>query len=377
MESLGSMQPHPALAEAFDQLSQHHAARLVLRVRSGSHAYGLAHAQSDEDERGVFVIPSAQYGGLKALPSQISDASSDHVYYSLRRTFELLSDSNPGLLEVLFTPDDCVIARDPRLAELFAQRSIFVSQQLVQALLGYASGQIKKARGQNKWINQPQPEIAPGPQQFCYWIPQHTTSVEALPARPKPLSALPVPLSQCHVARVEHGGHLYRIYHIGPEARGVFRGGLPVCESIAPDQELRCFLGLMLFNEQAFQKAKLDHQNYWQWRRERNDSRWLAQEQGMLDFDAKNLMHCMRLLHSACQIAGDAEPMVRVPSTIRAELLAIRAGQLSYQEILVRAQHLMSSCERALLTTSLSQRIDLQKVGALYAQLLGNFEEGG
>ncbi len=366
LAGLQVIDPHPALASALTEQAQLHSAKLLCRLRSGSHAYGLAGPQSDVDERGIFVIPSVYYASLSALPKQISDAKSDNVYYSVQRVFELLAESNPAMVELLYTPQDCILACDSALQMLFEARPLLVTQALVRAKIGYAMGQIKKARGQKKWINQPQPEAPPQVEQFCYWIPDaRTGNVQTLPARPRPLIELPVPLAHCHVARVEHGGQMYRLYHIGAQARGVFRGGLPVCESITKTQELDSFLGLLLFNEQGFQRAKLDHHNYWRWRAERNDARWVAQESGQLDYDAKNLMHCMRLLFSARQMLDGAGPLVRVSGALRSELLDIRSGKFSYRQLIERADALVASCEADLRLSALPVAVDLFKLNAL------------
>ena len=355
--------PHATLAGSFSELSVRHDARLLWRVRAGSHAYGLANQHSDFDERGIFALPPQCYGGLQPLPNQLSDAKADHVYFSLRRVFELGLESNPSMVEMLYTPSDCVLASSAVMVPLLESRGAFISKALVRAKLGYAMGQIKKARGQNKWINQPQPEQAPTPQQFCYWLPQHP---EGLPGRPKALTNLPVPLEHCHVARVEHGGHWYRLYHLGPEARGVFRGGgMPVCESIPLALEHSGFMGLLTFNEQGFQKAQLDHHNYWNWRNLRNAARWQQQEAGELDYDAKNLMHCLRLLHSAQHLLAHGEPMVRVAGAIREELLAVRAGSFRYAELIERAQGMVAACEQALITTDLPDELSVVALEAL------------
>lgn len=349
--------PHSSLAASFAELAQQHGAQLLWRVRSGSHAYGLANAHSDFDERGIFALPASRYGGLHALPNQLSDAKADHVYYALRRVFELLLESNPGMVEMLYTPSDCVLSGCTILGPLLDARAAFVSKALVRAKLGYAMGQIKKARGQNKWINQPQPESPPQPQQFCYWLPSPALAAGSMPGRPKPLTQLPVPLEHCHVARVEHGGHWYRLYHIGVEARGVFRGGgMPVCEAIPVALEQSAFVGLMTFNEQGFQKAQLDHHNYWNWRKLRNSARWQQQEAGELDYDAKNLMHCLRLLYSAQQVLTHREPLVRVDGAIREELLAVRAGAFTYAQLIARAQSLVATCEHALVGVDLPEQ---------------------
>jgi predicted nucleotidyltransferase len=367
--------PDPSLAQAMHALCHEYGAQLHCRLRSGSHAYGLAGPQSDVDERGIYIVPPDRYAGLSAIPNQISDAKGDHVYYSLRRVVELIAESNPTLMEIIFTPPDCILACSSVLQPLFSAKSQLLSQALVRAKLGYAMGQIKKARGQNKWINQPQPEAAPTAQQFCHWLPASIDATDALPGRPKPLALLPVSLEHCHVARVEHAGHWYRLYHIGPEARGVFRGGgMPVCESIAKAIETSSYLGLMMFNEQGFQRAKLDHHNYWRWREERNDARWLAQEHGQLDYDAKNLMHCMRLLFSARNVLEHGAPLVRVAGDIQAELIAIRTGQFSYKALIQRADSLVAECEAAMAASKLPEQVDLNLLNQVFWQVNKNFQ---
>jgi uncharacterized protein len=366
ISSMPLLSPHPALAAAIADLTARFDARLLCRLRTGSHAYGLAGPHSDEDERGIFIVPSIHYAALNELPKQISDAKSDHVYYSVQRVFELLAEANPSMVELIYTPADCVLACDPTIRQLFDARAQLLTQSLVRAKIGYAMGQIKKARGQKKWINQPQPETPPSAEQFCFWIPSAELAPEAMPARPRPIAELPVPLAHCHVARVEHGGHLFRLYRIGAEARGVFRGGgLPVCVSVNKEIERSHYLGLLMFNEQGFQRAKLDHHNYWRWRTERNDARWIAQESGQLDYDAKNLMHCMRLLFSARQMLDGGEPLVRVSGAVRSELLDIRAGKFSYPELIERADALVNSCEADLLDSTLPKEVDQQALNAL------------
>jgi len=358
--------PHPELAASIIDLTQRFDARLLCRLRSGSHAYGLAGAHSDLDERGIFIVPARHYAALDTIPKQISDAKSDNVYYSVQRVFELLAEANPGIVELLYTPADCFLACDPALKILFDARALLLTQSLVRAKIGYAMGQIKKARGQKKWINQPQPEAPPNAEQFCFWIPDSQYAQTTLPARPRAIAELPLPLAHCHVARVEHGGHLFRLYQIGPEARGVFRGaGLPVCESIDKERERSSYLGLLLFNEQGFQRAKLDHHNYWRWRTERNDARWTAQENGQLDYDAKNLMHCMRLLFSARQMLDGGAPLVRVSGAQKTELLDIRAGAYTYPQLIARADALVESCEADLPTSNLPEQVNMQALNLL------------
>ncbi len=55
---------------------------LILRVRTGSRAYGIAMDSSDEDSRGVCVLPQRFLLGLDEFEQHESERK-DHVTYSL------------------------------------------------------------------------------------------------------------------------------------------------------------------------------------------------------------------------------------------------------------------------------------------------------
>ena len=164
--------------------------------------------------------------------------------------------------------------------------------------------------------------------------------------RPVPLSVIGWRLEEFHAARLEHARDTYRLYRYGQGARGVFRGDVLVCESIPKEDETSRFAGLLLFNEQAWKQSLVDHQNYWAWRRERNPARWEQQESGELDFDAKNMMHTVRLLLSGRSILERGEPIVRFSGEPLSLLMDIRAGKLSVEKILEIAEGLIADCER-------------------------------
>ena len=55
----------------------------------------------------------------------------------------------------------------------------------------------------------------------------------------------------------------------------------------------------------------IDWKNYWTWIKERNPNRWIAQEKGEINYDTKNMQHCIRLLLSTKNILTKGEPIVR------------------------------------------------------------------
>lgn len=304
----------------------------------GSHAYGTALPHSDLDVKGIFAVPARAHLTLAGAPEQLGDAKGDLVYYSLARFLELALNANPNIIELLFMPEDCVRHRSAAFDLLEANRSLFVTKQAYESHVGYADAQIKKARGQNKWINNPQPEQAPGLEDFCWFVPSPSDKDVSLPYRPRRVGEAGIDLNECHAAALEHAHSMYRLYRYGAGARGVFRGGKVVCESIPiEDERARC-IGLLCVNDQAFERAVRDHRNYWDWRRNRNEARWLTQESGSIDYDAKNMMHTFRLLLSGESILRRGAPIVRFEGAPLAFLMEIRAGRFRYDDLIEQAE---------------------------------------
>jgi uncharacterized protein len=82
----------------------------------------------------------------------------------------------------------------------------------------------------------------------------------------------------------------------------------------------------------------------------------------------------MRLLFSARQVLAQGMPLVRVEGAERDELLAIRAGQFSYRELIVRAENLVAQCEQDLSASLLPERVDKARLSALFWQICGRAE---
>ncbi len=179
----------------------------------------------------------------------------------------------------------------------------------------YASSQVKRARGQDKWVNNPQPEEVPRREDFCWVIlgpwPGSDEGAGTPPLRPRRLHETTVDLSEYHCAGLEHFPNVYRLYHYGSGARGVLRGGKITVESIPTEDEGTHIRGLLICDEAHYEQARRDHCHYWTWRRERNEARWRTQEAGEIDYDPKNMMHTLRLLHSAGHLLEEGAPVVR------------------------------------------------------------------
>ncbi len=361
--------------QSLDELKNRHSVAILFECISGSRAYGTNTAASDEDVRGIFAVPAHAYLDLEKPLDQVGDDKGNIVYYSLRRVIELLAQANPNILELLFMPDDCIRRVSPEMKALIENRQMFISKQCADTHAGYAMSQIKKARGQNKWVNNPKPESPPRKEDYCHVIPQQSSHrVVAHPSRPISLKAVGWELDEFHAARLEHARDMYRLYHYGPSARGVFRGDVLVCESIPEADESARFRGLLLYNEQGWKQALIDHQNYWAWRRDRNEARWIQQERAELDFDAKNMMHTMRLLLSGKSIIQRGRPVVRFSGDDLALLMSIREGKRPFDEIMRLAQAVLEDCERLKQSSDLPEFCDSRRASEFLQTLTKSWE---
>ena len=357
------------------QLQNEHGETILATYLVGSRAYGTATPLSDEDYRGIFVLPSRYYLSIREPVNQISDERHNITYYTLKRFLELASTANPNIIEMLFMPDDCRIYESPLMNRLLENRDIFVTKQAFTSHVNYASAQIKRAKGQNKWINNPQPETRPTELDFCWFVPRETPE-NCYPYRPIPLLKSGVNLAYCACAAMEQLGGTYRLYQYEEPTRGVFRGGTLVTESIPKtDENSRC-IGLLIYNRAEHERTLRDHANYWTWRRNRNEARWQSQEQGEQDYDAKNLMHTFRLLLSGEHILKHGCPQVRFDGEKQRLLLDIREGKYPYDALIEMVDTKLAEMTETLKNSTLPETADTTKIDQLLAEMTEKWELG-
>jgi hypothetical protein len=118
---------------------------VILRCVIGSRAYGLDHAASDTDYRGVYLPPAELQWSLFGVPEQLEDDATQETYWELQKFLVLALKANPNVLECLYTP---LVEHATSLAEeLLAMRGSFLSKLVYQTYNGYVMSQFKKLSG--------------------------------------------------------------------------------------------------------------------------------------------------------------------------------------------------------------------------------------
>ncbi|MGX5686449.1 nucleotidyltransferase domain-containing protein [Chryseobacterium cucumeris] len=342
---------------------------LLFEVISGSRAFGLATENSDTDIRGVYYLPKEDFFGLNYIP-QISNETNDLTYYEIRRFVELLQKNNPNILEILDSPEDCILYKHP-LMDLLKTED-FLSKLCKDTFAGYAVSQIKKAKGLNKKIVNPIDKERKSILDFCFILEGQGSVPLKKWLDEFPESAGRAGLSQenCGLINIDHTKGMFALFYDESGTLG-YKGIIQneeanqVSLSSIPKEEKP--VAYLYCNLDAYSVYCKDYREYWKWVAERNEDRYNINQTHGQNYDSKNMMHTIRLLQSCEQIFKTGSLTICVDN--RDELLDIKAGNQSYENVLQKAENLIESIESHYSTTTLPDAPDLEKTTKILVQI--------
>jgi len=336
---------------------------ILFECISGSRSYGTDLPTSDTDIKGVFVLPEADFYGLNYV-EQVSNPSNDVVYYELKRFVELLLRNNPNLLEMLNVPPDCVLVRHP-VIDLIRSET-FLSKLCQATFAGYAMAQIKKARGLNKKILNPVELQRKDVLDFCYV----THAQGSIPVKDW-LSGRGWQQEHCGLVNVPHIKNLYALFYDDSKGELALKGILRkensedvALSSVPEGMEPVAYLS---FNKDGYSSYCRDYREYWEWVEKRNEERYENTLQHGKNYDAKNMMHTIRLLDMAEEIATQKRVIVHRPN--REFLLQIRRGDFTYEELLAMAEEKVRRAEELFAQSDLPDQPDFATVNDLLVRM--------
>ena len=131
------------------------------------------------------------------------------------------------------------------------------------------------------------------------------------------------------------------------------------------------FLAL-LDRERGYNQARREWTQYQGWLKHRNPVR--AELEARYGYDCKHAMHLVRLLRMASEILSTGRVQVRRPD--RDELLAVKAGAWSYDELIERAEALHRSVGAAARVSPLPEQPDEERIDALCQEIIARVLSG-
>lgn len=382
---------------------------IAYEYKRGSHMYHLNTETSDEDFGGVFFCPKKMLLGLRGrYEEQVSDSKSDVVFYEFGRWLELLLKSNPTVLEGLFAPEDCIVGEvHPAVRKILDNRELFLSKECFKTFYGYAVSQISKARGLNKKIVNPVTERK-DILDFCYTF----NDQGSLPIK-KFLAENGLDQKYCGLVNIPNmsdgDSSIYGVYYdfaayfkfenidwvrdwyngnssykkFFPsvseqlsiqkriEDKEFFHyGGIVHPDEIEKSNTVRlssipkgektiCF---MAYNKNGYMRHCRDYKDYKEWEKNRNPVRYESNLGH--NYDAKNVMHCMRLVRMAKELAqGKGFNVVRTWD--RDYLLDIRNHKFEYEDVMAQLEREKLEMEEAIKSCTLPEKVDFDKVNDL------------
>jgi hypothetical protein len=341
---------------------------LLYEVIAGSKAYGLDLPTSDTDIRGIYLQPNEFRLG-NGYKEQINDKTNDIVYYELNRFVNLLANNNPNIIENLFVPKDKILIFDDRIKPLYNNRHAFLTKKIRFTFGGYAISQIKKARGLNKKIVNPIDKERKNPLDFCYIL----TPIGTTPLRDwlKIQRGEAWRQEKYGVVKVNNARDVYYIYYDDKNIgyRGILKEDKSSNElrmSSIPKSELLKG-ATMIYNKDGYQTYCKEYKQYWEWVDKRNPYRYNDNTSHKQNYDGKNMMHCLRMLDMAIEIAKTGDVNLVRPN--REWLLSVRKGKVSYDEIMSLIEEKKNIMDEAFKKSFLPDSIDSNFVHNLILEI--------
>ena len=371
---------------------------LYLVVR-GSHAYGTNIETSDTDYAGVFIQSEEDILGNKYV-EQINDDKNDIIIYEIRRFLELLGSNNPTVLELLNTPEDCVIYKDPIFDLVLNDRERFITKICAKSLGGYAKQQISKAKGQNKKQNWEKDKVTRKEVlDFVYVI----EGEKSIPWKVWNEEDKKYEEKFIGVVNVPNARDIYAVYYdfiarnmfsenipeqtriiliklqkessqpMGFGYKGLVKTGEGInsaesnqlrLSSILKDEEPIC---VVTYNKDGYTQHCNDYKSYQTWLEQRNESRWVDVQSHGQKIDGKNMMHCMRLIQMSREIAEGKGIIVRRPNS--KELISIRKGEVDLQTLIDKVEKEIVEIDKLFEESNLPDIVDNKLIHNLIVKI--------
>lgn len=311
---------------------------ILFECISGSKAYNLATENSDTDIRGVFYLPKNNFYGLE-YQAQISNETNDIVYYEIGRFIELLLKNNPSCLELLATPEEFIQYKSPLLMEL--NYTDFISKDIEKTFVGYALSQIKKAKGLNKKFLNPIDKKRKTVLDFCYCI-EHGKTIKLSDW----LDKNNLKQEFCGLTKIAHAKDLFALYYSHNNAySGIVKDETNDDIRLSKVPKTEKPIVLLTFLKDEYSNYCKHYKEYWEWINLRNENRYTTNLDHGKNYDSKNMMHTIRLLKVAKELLETSVLNIKRIDD-RAELLAIKNGKYSYEEIIKMVDILQKDIEK-------------------------------
>jgi len=365
----------------------------------GSQAYGTQTPTSDIDKKFVYILPQDYILGTGYV-EQIN-VDKDYVGWEIRRFLELMGSNNPTVLELLNSPEDCIVSKHPLFDDIIAHKDDFITKICKDSFGGYARQQIKKAKGLDKKQNWEKDKVTrKDVLDFVYVI-------EGEKSIPWKVWNTRYNEKFCGVVNVPNARDLYAVYfdvdanncfnekipeHMREAAKAWrkeegesmgfgYKGLVKTGEgaNAAESNQLRLSsipkgqtpICNVIYNKDGYTMHCKDYKEYQEWLENRNEARYVETQEHGQRIDGKNMMHCMRLIRMAQEIGAGKGIIVRRPDA--QELLSIRRGEVDLTNLIEMADQAIEEMDNIFDNSDLPKKVNPELVNNLLVKIRKEF----
>lgn len=373
--------------------------RLLFESIRGSHLFGLATETSDIDTFGIYIDPIENILGIpkEGIPKMVKDEKSDNYWDELEKFIQELGNSNPEALVALFTPKKFILHYNPILDPLWNIKDKLVTKKCFKSFAGYAYSQIKKAKGYKKAVNIDPKKVKTRktPLDFC----QVPVGIGTWTLK-KWLNDYGLKQEYCGISRLPGTVEGYALFYDWAADKNMdsedcwkltgksekpkkiigYRGILSQTDPLSsqlrvssiPFDDRDSPLCYFQFNSGAYSQHCQDYKRYWDWVKNRNPERFKLNEG--YNYDSKNIMHCIRIMTMAIEIAeGKGMILDRSETGDRDFLLNIKNHKKSYEEVMKYVEELEKRMNIAFENSTLPEEPDIEELNNILIKIRKNF----
>jgi hypothetical protein len=366
----------------------------------GSQAYGTNTPTSDEDHKFVYILPMDCILGTGYIEQL--NVTKDITGWEIRRFLELMASNNPTVLELLNSPEDCIVSKHPLFDIILGHKDDFITKICKDSFGGYARQQIKKAKGLDKKQNWEKDKVTrKDVLDFVYVI----DGEKSIPWKvwnnrkydEKFCGITNVPNARDVYAvfyddiahdlfseMVDEIDRLYLINHrkengmpMGFGYKGLIKTGEGV--NAAESNQLRLSsipkgetpICNIIYNKDGYTMHCKDYKEYQEWLENRNEARYVETQEHGQRIDGKNMMHCMRLIRMAQEIGAGKGIQVRRPDS--EYLLSIRRGEVDLETLIKEADSAIEEMDKIFDESNLPNKVNSNLVNDLLIKIRKEF----
>jgi hypothetical protein len=371
----------------------------------GSQAYGTQTPSSDIDKKFVYILPQDYILGTGYV-EQIN-INKDYVGWEIRRFLELMASNNPTVLELLNSPEDCIVSKHPLFDIILEHKDDFITKICKDSFGGYARQQIKKAKGLDKKQNWEKDKVTrKDVLDFVYVIEDEKSIPWKMWNQSHNLNRA-YDEKFCGVVNVPNARDVYAVFHDynaqicfselesegdrehnkkvlkdRGEAFGLgYKGLVKIGEglNLAESNQLRLSsipkgeqpICTIVYNKDGYSMHCKDYKEYQEWLENRNETLYVETQEHGQKIDGKNMMHCMRLIRMAQEIGAGKGIIVRRPDA--EELLSIRRGEVDLTKLIEMADQAIEEMDSIFDNSNLPNKVNPDLVNTLLIKIRKEF----